>query len=772
MTKISPLIIIYSIVTVLSAAVANGQIVDGQTLDIESPTINPITSDVFEGRTFNMTAEDTGALGSTLSALYCSTENCNPDTLIPIDDSGPLKDLMPNPDTVVRGNTTHEILALTPGEYRVGFSATRDLTERTTSAVNVTVIQANNWSNWGGDRNRSGFTFGTVPNYQYYDSAGLKDELNFGTENIEQNPVITSGGIFFQAASTFYAYDHRGNQMWSAENPTYTSAYGHPATSNNVVVYGTYDSVVARNATNGNLMWTFSAPSFAGTFDEISPLISNGRVWFGAAFCISSACRVYALNLTSGALIWQFAYPTANTSIGGTSFESRYIEPGATISDGRVYFSAVHGEVSGEQRRSTVIALNESNGNEMLWGINLSNEFDVTRYNAISVRGNSLYVGVHNLESASTGNLSYLLALNKTNGQQLWRYNFSDVNQFPERVLPVYYGDKIVVSTTDFSNSKIYALNATTGTLIWQYDVTGEDMWSGPSVADSKVVFGTGAGQKVYALSSLNGSLLWTVNAGNSVYSTPALIDDAVYIGVDGGKVLRLRANTTHSNENVQFTAGQVTTVDGVMNSDISVDIHATSSGTGEMHLRKYPMPPNTTNAFGETKLGKYMKITHQNVLNNMDWAVIKLFYTDDDIVALELNESALALLRWNGSAWTCPSTCGVNTVDNYAWINTTSFSTFGMSGGMPSQGGVLEKIDALIDKVKSLDIDGGLKQSLLAKLNAARDAFLRGNIKAAINQLEAFIDEVEAQRGKKIREADADMLISMAKEIIKMLRT
>ncbi|HIK00994.1 TPA: PQQ-binding-like beta-propeller repeat protein, partial [archaeon] len=370
------------------------------------------------------------------------------------------------------------------------------------------------------------------------------------------------------------------------------------------------------------------------------------------------------------------------------------------------------------------------------------------------------------------GELSYLLALNKTNGQQLWRYNFSDVNQFPERVLPVYYGDKIVVSTTDFSNSKIYALNATTGTLIWQYDVTGEDMWSGPSVADSKVVFGTGAGQKVYALSSLNGSLLWTVNAGNSVYSTPALIDDAVYIGVDGGKVLRLRANTTHSNENVQFTAGQVTTVDGVMNSDISVDIHATSSGTGEMHLRKYPMPPNTTNAFGETKLGKYMKITHQNVLNNMDWAVIKLFYTDDDIVALELNESALALLRWNGSAWTCPSTCGVNTVDNYAWINTTSFSTFGMSGGMPSQGGVLEKIDALIDKVKSLDIDGGLKQSLLAKLNAARDAFLRGNIKAAINQLEAFIDEVEAQRGKKIREADADMLISMAKEIIKMLRT
>ena len=37
MTKISPLIIIYSIVTVLSAAVANGQIVDGQTLFSDIP---------------------------------------------------------------------------------------------------------------------------------------------------------------------------------------------------------------------------------------------------------------------------------------------------------------------------------------------------------------------------------------------------------------------------------------------------------------------------------------------------------------------------------------------------------------------------------------------------------------------------------------------------------------------------------------------------------------------------------------------------------------
>ena len=43
-------------------------------------------------------------------------------------------------------------------------------------------------------------------------------------------------------------------------------------------------------------------------------------------------------------------------------------------------------------------------------------------------------------------------------------------------------------------------------------------------------------------------------------------------------------------------------------------------------------------------------------------------------------------------------------------------------------------------------------------------------NDKAAVNSLEAFINAVEAQRGKKIPEADADDLIAAAQEIIDLL--
>jgi len=42
-----------------------------------------------------------------------------------------------------------------------------------------------------------------------------------------------------------------------------------------------------------------------------------------------------------------------------------------------------------------------------------------------------------------------------------------------------------------------------------------------------------------------------------------------------------------------------------------------------------------------------------------------------------------------------------------------------------------------------------------------------KGQQNAAINKLNAFINQVEAQRGKKITDEDADVLISAAQRII-----
>lgn len=60
-----------------------------------------------------------------------------------------------------------------------------------------------------------------------------------------------------------------------------------------------------------------------------------------------------------------------------------------------------------------------------------------------------------------------------------------------------------------------------------------------------------------------------------------------------------------------------------------------------------------------------------------------------------------------------------------------------------------------------------GIKQSLLAKLDAAERAISRGQKQTAINQLNAFINEVNAQKDKHIKEDAAKILLEGANYLI-----
>ena len=75
--------------------------------------------------------------------------------------------------------------------------------------------------------------------------------------------------------------------------------------------------------------------------------------------------------------------------------------------------------------------------------------------------------------------------------------------------------------------------------------------------------------------------------------------------------------------------------------------------------------------------------------------------------------------------------------------------------------------------QVEKLSPPKGIENSLVAKLDSALKVLEdvnENNDGAAINSLEAFINAVEAQKGKKISEADADALIANVLEIIDLL--
>jgi len=85
------------------------------------------------------------------------------------------------------------------------------------------------------------------------------------------------------------------------------------------------------------------------------------------------------------------------------------------------------------------------------------------------------------------------------------------------------------------------------------------------------------------------------------------------------------------------------------------------------------------------------------------------------------------------------------------------------------------QQIDGLIGSVGDYkdtgEIDNkGIANSLVVKLQAAKEQLDSGNTKAAANILKAFINHVEAQHGKHIDEDAADALIADAENILSQL--
>jgi len=83
---------------------------------------------------------------------------------------------------------------------------------------------------------------------------------------------------------------------------------------------------------------------------------------------------------------------------------------------------------------------------------------------------------------------------------------------------------------------------------------------------------------------------------------------------------------------------------------------------------------------------------------------------------------------------------------------------------------GCIDIIEDFSHVIEDLNLPGGIENSLVSKVENAQASIERGNTEAAINKLEAFINQVKAQRGKKISEEDADMLIEYAINLINPL--
>ena len=135
--------------------------------------------------------------------------------------------------------------------------------------------------------------------------------------------------------------------------------------------------------------------------------------------------------------------------------------------------------------------------------------------------------------------------------------------------------------------------------------------------------------------------------------------------------------------------------------------------------------------------------------------------------------ETIAGLIRgnWNGE----PLNIAVGGSSDHEPINSNDLflDNFAIEQGIISQGVLGLLNDLMIQQVNELDLNYGNKNSLLVKLYSAMKILQdddADNDPRAINSLQAFINAVNAQRGNKIAEADADELIDIAQQIIDLL--
>ena len=84
----------------------------------------------------------------------------------------------------------------------------------------------------------------------------------------------------------------------------------------------------------------------------------------------------------------------------------------------------------------------------------------------------------------------------------------------------------------------------------------------------------------------------------------------------------------------------------------------------------------------------------------------------------------------------------------------------------------VTSALDQLIAQVTAYGLPNGLTNALTVKLEAALASWQRGRSNAAVNEIGAFIREVNAKRGRALTDAQADTLIRMAEVVVLAIHT
>ncbi len=305
-------------------------------------------------------------------------------------------------------------------------------------------------------------------------------------------PGVTASGdtvyvAYAAAVTAVQVQPGAGNLVWTAPTAAKNQVnfYAAPAVTDNLVIVGDYVNVLhAFNRDKGTDAWTFTGAT--GRYIG-SPLVVDQMV-----YAPNADEHLYALDL-QGNLKWKFA-----------TGQGLWAQP---ASDGKTVYQP--------SMDHYLYAINTADGSQ-LWKVDLGG----AAVSSPILADGTIYVGTLTNE---------MLALDASSGQVRWRTKTSDAI-WTTPVLKdgvLYFGD--LAGTA-------YAINTQDGVIKWQTPLTGGSIIGAAAVIDKGVVFT--AEQGLVQAIAFDGQKLWDKTINGKLYSSPAVVNDRIVIGIVQGDSL------------------------------------------------------------------------------------------------------------------------------------------------------------------------------------------------------------------------------------------
>lgn len=142
------------------------------------------------------------------------------------------------------------------------------------------------------------------------------------------------------------------------------------------------------------------------------------------------------------------------------------------------------------------------------------------------------------------------------------------------------------------------------------------------------------------------------------------------------------KAKNIFGNASFVLIGNQTNILNSINSTNTSISISVKENLTAFVAILSYEQNP-LTNISGLVGLKYIEVVTDNETKNNLNWVLIRIYYTDNEISKFELSESSLKIYSHNGTDWKEANT-SINSTGNYLEANLTHLSFFGIFG-LPS---------------------------------------------------------------------------------------